>query len=331
MTTRPNLARPIASLIRTAGDRIAARAKGQGRLCIVNYHRILSRPDPLLESEPDSATFGWQMALLRQCFNVLPLTAAVRMLDEGTLPARAVAITFDDGYRSTYELALPILREFDLPATVFVTSSHIENQSSMWNDIILEAVRRLPHDPLDLSKLGLSVYPMETAQDRKQTAVALVETCKYLALEARRELTATLQELVSADLRQDLMLTAEMIRALTLGGVDIGGHTVNHPILTRVADDVARREIVDNKQHLEAIIGKPVALFAYPNGKRDADFDERHMQMVREAGYAAAFTTATGAAERGSDRYALPRSRPWDRGRMMFAGRLLSWLNGNRP
>jgi peptidoglycan/xylan/chitin deacetylase (PgdA/CDA1 family) len=329
MTTHTNLARAPAGLIRTLGNAIAPHGKGEGRLCIVNYHRILARPDPLLESEPSIDTFRWQVALLKQCFNVMPLAQAVQALASERMPPRAVAITFDDGYRSTHDLALPILREFDLPATVFVTTGHMEDEGSMWNDMILEAVRRLPPTAIDLRALGLGVYPMQSPEDRKQTAIALTEHCKYLPPGARATLTAELQALAHADLRQDLMLTAEMVRTLSRNQIEIGGHTVSHPILTRIDDAAARREIVDNKLHLEGIIGKPVTLFAYPNGKRGSDFDERHVRMVREAGYQAAFTTAPGAASRHDNAFEYPRSRPWDKGRLMFAGRLLSWLNGN--
>lgn len=328
MTTHPKLPRLASGLIRTIGDAIAPRGKGQGRLCIVNYHRILDRPDPLLESEPSAATFDWQVALLRECFNVMPLADAIDTLARDRMPPRAVAITFDDGYRSTHDLAMPILKKFDLPATVFVTTGHIDDEGSMWNDVILEAIRRLPDTPMDLTELGLDVYPMRSPADRKQTASVLTERCKYLPPHARSALTAKLQALARNDLRQELMLTADMIRTLSNNRIDIGGHTVTHPILTRIDDDSARREIADNKQQLEAIIGKPVTMFAYPNGKRGTDFDQRHVQMVREAGYHAAFTTATGAATCTDDRFEFPRSRPWDATPLMFAGRLLSWLHG---
>jgi peptidoglycan/xylan/chitin deacetylase (PgdA/CDA1 family) len=181
---------------------------------------------------------------------------------------------------------------------------------------------------LDLTELGLDVYPMRGPADRKQTASVLTERCKYLPPHARAALTAKLQALARNDLRQELMLTADMIRTLSNNRVDIGGHTVTHPILTRIDDASARREIADNKQLLETIVGKPVTMFAYPNGKRGTDFDQRHVQMVREAGYHAAFTTATGAATCKDDRFEFPRSRPWDATPLMFAGRLLSWLHG---
>lgn len=318
---------PTASLIRAVGDRLAPAAKGEGRLCIINYHRILERPDPLLESEPTIATFRWQMELLADCFNVLPLHQAVQALAHERMPARAVAITFDDGYRSTHDFALPILQSLNLPATVFVTTGHMD-QGSMWNDIILEAVRRLPDGDLALDDIGFGAYSLRSADDRKATVQALTERSKYLPPAARAVLSGKLEGLVGAGLQQELMLTRDMLRTLAGNQVEIGGHTITHPILTRIGDDEARAEIAGNRQQLEAISGVPVRLFAYPNGKHGIDFDQRHVRMVEEAGYAAAFTTAIGAATRHHGRFEIPRSRPWDSSRLMFAARLLRWLSG---
>lgn len=318
----------VAALIRAFGDSIASRKAGGGRLCVLNYHRILSTPDPFLDGDPDVATFDWQMQLLKQCFNVLPLHEAVHLLASGRMPPRAIAISFDDGYRSFHDLALPILVKHGLPATVFVTTGHMQEDGSMWNDMILEAVRRLPPTPLDLQALGLEVYPMATPAERKRTAGILTERCKYMSLSDRNRFTEHLQAMVGADLRQGLMLTAGMLRTLTRNQIEIGGHTVNHPILTRIDDDMARREIVDNKAHLESIIGQKVRLFAYPNGRRPTDYDERHVAIVAEAGYDAAFTTVGGAASAAYSPFEMPRRRPWDKTPLLFAIRLLRWLAG---
>lgn len=329
MTTANRTTSLAAPLIRMLGDAVAARAD-ERRLCIVNYHRILTAPDPLLESEPTAQTFRWQMELLANCFNVIPLLEAVDRLAEGRLPPRAVCITFDDGYRSVHDLALPILREHRLPATVFVTSGHMADDSSMWNDIILEAVRQLPGSTIDLNEIGLGAYPTQTAEERKSTATLLTERCKYLPPAARRTMLNHLRELARTDLHQHLMLTPAMLGELLEHQIDIGGHTVTHPILASLDDDSAYREIVDNKRDLERVIGRPIRLFAYPNGKHNADFDQRHVNMVRAAGYHAAFTTAMGAASRHHHAFELPRSRPWDTSPLMFAARLLQWLHGGK-
>ena len=319
-----------AALLRALGGAIG-RFSSQRSFAVVNYHRVLARPDPLLDTEPDVAAFHWQMALLADCFNVMPLHEALRALDEGRLPPRTVCVTFDDGYRSVHDLALPILRKFKLPATVFVTSGFIGSDAgNMWNDRIIHAVQSLPPGTLDLSDIGLECYPLTSLDARKQTALRLTEAGKYLPPGERDNLVARLDGMSGMD-HDALMLTSDMLVALDRNGVEIGAHTISHPILTSLKDDNARHEIVSGKHQLEALIGKPVRLFAYPNGKVGQDYDARHVEMVRQAGFFAACTTAGGAITGDQDRFQLPRSRPWDRTPFRFGLRLLSWMAlGNR-
>ncbi len=318
--------RLTARIIRAIGDRVAARRGENARLCIVNYHRVLETRDPLLHPEPDICTFRWQMELLADCFNVLPLHEAVEALAQKSLPPRAVCITFDDGYRSVHDHALPILKEFKLPSTVFVTTGHM-TESNLWNDRILEAIRRLPDSSLDLRDVGMSVYSLSGFNDRKGALHEIMESVKYLAPHDRQKVIAKLESMAALDFPHRLMLSREMIARLAREGVEIGGHTISHPILTRLDDEAARLEIAGSKRQLEAIIGKPVRLFAYPNGKVGKDFNERHVHMVKEAGYVAAFTTERGAAGQHHDPYQIPRDRPWDKTPILFALRLLRWLS----
>lgn len=325
MTASIRSAELTSRIIRAVGNKIASRGVGEGRLCIVNYHRVLEFFDPLLESEPDISTFRSQMKMLGACFNVMPLHDAIQALTEKRIPPRAVCISFDDGYRSIHDFALPILKEFNLPATVFVTAGYVGG-NNMWNDRIIEAVRRMPEGQLDLREVGLDMYMIQTLHDRKCVVNKLTASSKYLPSQARLDLAAKLEELVGYFPAQSLMLTKEMIWNLVQQGIEIGGHTVTHPILTSLKDREAYYEIVQGKQELEAITGQPVRLFAYPNGKVGVDFDERHVAMVQEAGFTAAFTTAMGAATSQHDRYQLPRSCPWDSTSFLYAMRLLRWL-----
>lgn len=318
---------PVRRLIRAIGDRIHAWSKDGGRLCIVSYHRILKEADIILGAEPDLATFRWQIALLAECFNVLPLSEALAAVKEGHLPPRAICITFDDGYRSTHDLALPVLKEFGLPATVFVTTGYVDGRS-MWNDNIIEAIRSMPGKDLDLRDLSLGMYSLATPHDRLRTTEKLIAAAKYLPSDSRNGLTRRLLDLGRTHGGDDLMLTRDMICALARQGVEIGGHTVSHPILSGLSDDAARKEIVDNKRQLEEIIGEPIRFFAYPNGKPGIDFDQRHADMARDAGYQAAFATSIGAITARSDTYQMPRGRPWDAHPFLFGARLLLWLAG---
>lgn len=294
------------------------------RLCILNYHRILARPDSLLQADPDVETFRWQMELLSQCFNVLPLSTAIHMLEHGMLPPRAICITFDDGYRSVFELALPILREFRLPATIFISTAYIGDHN-MWNDRILEAIRRIPPGPLNLHKYGMGNFQIEGESSRNRIAKTLTERSKYYQPELRTDLAFALEQMCSGLTSSGLMLTQSMIRDLEHSGFEIGSHTISHPILTCVSDEVAWHEISNGKKQLEKIINRPVRFFAYPNGKFGIDFDDRHIAMTKEAGFAAAFTTAMGSAKQRQDLFQIPRSGPWDSNPLTFGLRLIRW------
>jgi peptidoglycan/xylan/chitin deacetylase (PgdA/CDA1 family) len=119
--------------------------------------------------------------------------------------------------------------------------------------------------------------------------------------------------MADADLPDDLMLTSQQVRALHDAGMGIGAHTVTHPILTRISDETARSEAGEGKRTLERLIGVPVTLFAYPNGRPGRDYDKRHVGLIRSLGFHAAVSTGWGAATRESDVYQLPRFTPYGR------------------
>ena len=324
MTTLPVHSSLPARLVRAVGTMFTP-FQDADRLCVLNYHRILAQPDPLLDDEPTVETFRWQMRLVARYFNVLSLPDAIARLAAGRLPPRAICITFDDGYRSVHDLAMPVLNEFGLPATVFVSTAYLDS-GTMWNETIADAVRRLPDGAADLSGAGLGMRELRTGDDRRKLLNELTAHAKYLPPKERLALTERLAAMVGGGGGHDLMLTPEMIRTMAAQRFEIGAHTVSHPILTSLSDDAARHEIEQGKRDLEAIIGTPVRYFAYPNGKVGKDFDERHKDMVRAAGFVAAFSTEVGAAVRGRDLFQVPRSRPWDANPFLFGLRLLRWL-----
>jgi peptidoglycan/xylan/chitin deacetylase (PgdA/CDA1 family) len=325
MSSYQRSAAPLPALMRAIGDSYALWPTRRARLCIVNYHRILEASDPLLENEPDVPTFRKHMKMLADYFEVLPMHEALAALQQARLPPRAVCITFDDGYRSVHDLALPVLREFDLPATVFVSSGYVDSGENMWNDRIVDAVRAAAGRELDLRASGAGLHPLDGVEARCAAVRQLTARAKYLPPAERMALVEELEAL-ARPVSHPLMLSAQMVRTLQASNVEIGAHTVSHPILTSLEDADAMAEIAGSKRALEAILGRPVRYFAYPNGKAGLDFNERHMAMVRDAGFAAAFSTAAGAVTALDDRFALPRSRPWDASTFFYMLRLLRWL-----
>ena len=312
-------------LVRWMGDRIGARKAGNQRLFILTYHRILKTADPMLPSEPDLACFRWQMEALARGFNVIPLSTALAQLRDGNLAPRSVSITFDDGYRSTHDLALPILKELQLSATVFIATSFLDG-SNMWNDRIIEALRRMQPGILDLSSAELGIYSVVTQSDRETVADQLVRAVKYLDTQQRLAVTSEIERVAGTEPCEALMLSDVMVNNLANNGFEIGAHTVTHPILTNIDDQQARDELIQCKATLEAITGCAVDLFAYPNGKLGQDYDERHVQMAREIGYKAAFVTVTHSVSKNTDMFQIPRGCPWDKSPLLFQLRLLRWL-----
>jgi peptidoglycan/xylan/chitin deacetylase (PgdA/CDA1 family) len=294
---------------------------GQTGLSILIYHRVLPRKDPLFPGEVDAAEFSAQLGLLRSRFNVLPLLEAVRRAKDGTLPPRAAAITFDDGYADNAEVALPVLQQHGLHATFFVATGFL-NGGCMWNDRVYELVRHAPQGTLDATSLGLGSHPLNTVAERQRAIPALIRQLKYLPIDERQHQVDRLVDLAGVVLPDDLMMTTSQVRKLHAAGMAIGAHTVNHPILARLDDSAARKEIAQGKLMLEDMVGASVSLFAYPNGKPGEDYDARHVAMTRELRFEGAVSTSWGASRGRLDPFQLPRFTPWDQNRLRFVLRM---------
>ncbi|MDP4299907.1 polysaccharide deacetylase family protein [Leptothrix discophora] len=292
-------------LLRTTAN-LAYAARGPVRLPVLMYHRVLDRSDPLQPGVPDAALADLQFKLLSDLFRVVPMETAIDELHNGRLKPRTLCITFDDGYRDNHDVALPLLRRHGLTATFFVASGFL-GQGRMFNDTVLEAVRRLPDGPLDLADWGIEPLQLGDAASRVRAISVITRGIKHNEPHKRQAATEALAALVACPLPEDVMMTPEQVTTLSREGMSIGGHTVNHPILSTVDDATARREIVENRAALTALTGTAPMTFAYPNGKPGADYGPRHAAIVREAGYSSAVSTSYGVGDRDTDRYEYPR------------------------
>lgn len=295
-------------------------SRGKQSLSILIYHSVAAEPDWMRPAVPSADKFKWHMQILRQHFNVLPLRQAVRLMREGRLPPRAVCVTFDDGYADNLLVAAPIMRQLNIPATFFVATGYLDG-GRMWNDTVIEALRHYPGEQLNLSGLALPVYDLSTTTARRQAAYDIINQIKYLEEERRNEIALSIGSL-SKDLSADLMMTRDQVRELRGLGMEIGGHTVSHPILARIPGARAREEIEAGKAALETILGEPIHLFAYPNGLRGTDYQSEHVKYVQEAGFEAAVITNRGVSGRTTDPYQMARFTPWDKTTARFLLRM---------
>lgn len=293
---------------------------GARGLSILVYHRVLAQPDPLFPAQVDARRFELQLDVMKACFNVLPLPEAIARLGAGTLPPRAACITFDDGYADNATVALPILRARGLHATFFVASGFLDG-GRMWNDTVIEAVRHTRLPVLDGGFLGLGAIRTGTPEEKRCAVDALLGALKYREVQERAEMVARVAEAGGAALPCDLMMSSRQVRDLHSAGMEIGAHTVNHPILATLPTAAARSEIAGGREALEALVRSRVGLFAYPNGKPAQDYLPEHVAMVRALGFDAAVSTAWGRGWAG-EAFQMPRFTPWDRTPLRFALRL---------
>ncbi|MBL8325988.1 MAG: polysaccharide deacetylase family protein [Rubrivivax sp.] len=271
----------------------------------------------------DAARFESLVRLLASAYRVLPAGEAVSRLTDGTLPRGALSITFDDGYADNAQVALPILRRHGVSATFFVATGFLDG-GRMFNDSVIECLRAAPGDEADLGEFGLGRCPLATPHERRAVVDALVPQVKYMALAEREGFISRLcGRLRVSRLPDNLMMGAAQVRELHRAGMEIGAHTVRHPILRVVDDADAEREITHGRDELQGLIDAPVQLFAYPNGRPLQDYDARHVAMVRRIGFKAAFSTAPGTATATSDLFQLPRFSPWDQTAAGWMARLL--------
>ena len=298
------------AIYRSVGNLLSPQGS-RARLSILIYHRILAEEDPLLPGEPSIARFDRQMEFLTQVFRVLPLAEAVQRLRTDSLPARAASITFDDGYADNSLHALPILRKYRVSATFFIATAYLDG-GRMFNDTVIESIRRAESEHIDLTPLGLGEHDLSTPEAKACAIARILPRVKYLSLEKREETVAKLAERITrAELPRDLMLTTSQLLELQEAGMDIGGHTHRHPILAGLDATTVRAEIAEGKDWLEGILGRKVRMFAYPNGKVGVDYRPEQAALVREVGYEAAVSTHIGVATAQCDPYQLPRFTPW--------------------
>lgn len=291
-------------------------------LRILNFHRIIDAEQSNLIYDITNCEFERILAYVQVFYNILPMGEAISKLLYGTLPFNSVVITFDDGYQNNYSLALPILKRKKVNATFYIASGFLDG-GWMWNDGIIEAISKTEKKSLNLSMIGCDCKSIINNDKATMELIdSVLEKIKYFKPEKRINIAKMILDEASVPEPDGLMMTSDQVKELSKQGMEIGGHTVNHPILTSIDHNSACKEILENKLFLEELIGKQIHSFAYPNGKYGKDFNDEHMKIVNSCGYTSAVATDWGRATAKSDMFRLPRFTPWDRNPLLFCMRL---------
>jgi peptidoglycan/xylan/chitin deacetylase (PgdA/CDA1 family) len=289
---------------------ILRRVAPSRHLAILRYHAICERnagyAEPGICVSP--AHFVKHLSYLRDNYHVLPLSEAVDALCRGaSLPANAVAITFDDGYADNFGAAEQLASR-GLPATFYITAGCLADGAPFWPSELRGLVQTIGPRPIELRVNGRDVsLPSATDSDRAAAVSALTKLFKANPIPVRENLRDQLRSLAGASCVPSPMLTWTQVAAMHRMGMEIGSHTMTHPNLPNAGLQDAAREITESKRTLETHLGSAVTMFSYPNGGAERYMTKDVARLVREAGFLAATTSRNAFATRYSDPFALER------------------------
>jgi CelD/BcsL family acetyltransferase involved in cellulose biosynthesis/peptidoglycan/xylan/chitin deacetylase (PgdA/CDA1 family) len=298
---------------------------------ILYYHRVNDENDPYFPATTIK-TFERQIRFVASHYRVVSLSELVNLLDAGDETGQLVAVTFDDGYQDNCLNAFPVLQRYNVPATIFLTTGSLDSREPLWFERLALAIKTTGREHIDLEIDLPRRFPLGSQAERLAANASIYSLLRVLPDEVRRQwLWEILQRLDARDggERRDRMLTWDQVRLLHQQRIDFGGHTVNHPFLSRMAPQGVAWEAAECKRRIESELQAPVEHFAYPSG-REEDFGMWNTEVVRAAGYRSAVTTIWGVNDGTTDRMALRRGQPWEEEPAMFAWKLDWYQLSNR-
>jgi peptidoglycan/xylan/chitin deacetylase (PgdA/CDA1 family) len=284
------------------------------RLLILAYHGIALSDEHLFNGSQfmSADLFRERLELLRRSkCAVLPLGEAVERLYANDLPDRAVAITFDDGLSDFYRRAFPLIKEFDVPVTLYLTTFYTHYQRPVFDLMCSYLLWKGRENVLDLRKLtGQDLETSLLGLDAREAALAQIRAfgrAQKLSAEEKDAFAVSLAAHLNVDyqalLEQRTMhnLTADEVGELAAGGIDVQLHTHRHR--TPLDRQLFLKEIEDNRKSIHEMTGRNPTHFCYPSG----DYDLKFLPWLREAGVISATTCESGFASRSSNEFLLPR------------------------
>lgn len=264
------------------------------KFAVLCYHGIGESGNPL-GLAPSSEVFEAQMRFLRTNYRVVSLEEVCRELCGSATTEPGVAITFDDGYRSTYTVAFPILQKYCLPATIYLTLDSVESGQVAWYDRVFLAMTVAPTGELQLDLEGPWRFQLNSMADRLRAAFEVVAYLRTVPNCRRRECCLGLERKIGLpeNALSSRVLTWDQIYTMHHAGISFGSHTLSHPVVSQLTPPELQKELADSKSLLEQKLGIPVLDFAFPFGKT-TDCSAAAVETLSRCGYRSAVTTVAG-------------------------------------
>jgi len=299
--------RAMLKSMRRFGVFAAFRKMNKHKALIVTYHRF-SRVEDGRSTSADA--LAEQLAYLKAHYSVVPLSEIADCIANAKpLPSRAAAVTIDDGFRDAFEIAFPLLRANRVPATLFVITDFVDGKIWLWTDKLRFLTSRVPSGSARIKFRG---YDNSFKLDGTFSRLAAADSVNsFLKTLRDNDKDAAIEEIAAnlnislPDLPTDEFGPVSWDQAIEMdrAGIEVGSHTITHPILPNLSDEHLERELTGSRVRLETVLGRKSNLFCYPNGS----YDHRARLAVAKAGYECAVTTEPGLVDSQSDPLALCR------------------------
>lgn len=309
--------RSALSLLDQWGGVALARGLQRARAVVLTYHGVLNGSadyDYLNHNFIAAEVFDEQMRYICRRYRPIALRELVALYREGRTPSpRSVVVTFDDGFANNFTVAYPILRRHSVPFTVFVTTGLLDTPGAMlWTERAKRSLYFYPERSVSLQLAGAAVtLDLSSPAARAGASKSLLNLLKRLTPAVRNQALDDLERVCGArpvethERERYDFLTWAQAREMASAGVEIGSHTVSHPILTTLDAGELRQELAESKRHVETALGQECLSFAYPNGS-SADFGAREKTVLRECGYQCGLSL-NGALNERPDIYEVDR------------------------
>jgi peptidoglycan/xylan/chitin deacetylase (PgdA/CDA1 family) len=296
---------------------LSRRYRRTNTALILRYHSVGSADGSApIHIDPSlcvpAPAFAQQMRFIRDHYTPVSLDQLFEAIkEERPFPQGAVAITFDDGYRDNYSQALPILKEYGLPATFYITAGCVEARDILWTSKLRYYFMATRERELHLRHPTSQVLDLSSHVARQASYAHTVALIKSVGRqrggdEVFQEVEAALK-VTNLDPLADSMLSWEEIREMGQAGMLIGAHTLTHPNLPGLPPEAAEAEVAGSKALIEERVKVPVDHFAYPNGRGVSHFNDTVKEIVRRAGFLTSVTSISGPICHADDLFTLRR------------------------
>ncbi len=296
--------------------------RSRNKSVILMYHRVSesSAGDNCTKFEVGVAknNFEAQMKYIRKNMNPLPLSDLVGYIIAGKeIPEKTIAVTFDDGYEDNYINAYPVLKKYSIPATIFLTTDHIESSKIFWWDKVSEIIKKTSESFINVNEFRTVSNSRFNLQDSLKlgnwtqkayaigTIINLFKTFEYKKIPDAVDLLQRMLDIDNKDIENPAMVTWKQIKEMSNNGIDFGAHTATHPDLTKIDLKEAEKEILKSKETIENKTNNTASGFAYPFGL-SVNLNNQIKKIARDY-FQYACTAKMGPVADCSDIYGLKR------------------------